>query len=85
MTMSQMTPEERRMLDANVRKVVGLAALRRMRLLVDEYKEDEEANRLIAKRALYVFVACAVFVTMVCLTSPQAVMAALRYTAGLVR
>lgn len=80
-----MHPEDKAMLDANVRKVVSAAALRRIARLVDEWGEDERCKIVFAKRVLLAFVAGTVLLTLFCLLSPRTVVATLRSVAGLIR
>lgn len=83
--MTHMSPEDKRLLEANVRKVVGVSALRRIRFLVDEWQEDDKKKTALARRILFAVGACAVLLIMLCLISPDIVMRAFRSVTVLVR
>jgi hypothetical protein len=77
--------EDKALLDANVRKVVGISALRRLRRLVSEYEEDERRQKAFA---IYMAIAVGfgtVLLTLFCLISPQSVIGMLRSLVVFVR
>lgn len=50
------TPED---LDRAVRRAVGIAALRRLRRMIDDERRDEAADRLLARRIAWGLAAAA--------------------------
>lgn len=80
-----MQPEDKALLDANVKRVVGVAALRRIRRLVNEWEEDDRCRAVFAKRVLFAIVAGTMLLTLLCLVLPRIVAGALRSLAGLIR
>ena len=80
-----MHPENRALLDAKVRRIVGVAALRRLRHLVDESVEEDRYRAVFAKRVFIGACAGAVLLTLLCLMAPQTVVASLRSVVGLIR
>ena len=80
-----MHPEEKALLDANVRRVVGVSALRRLRRLVDEWEEDERTQAAFIKYVLIAFGIGAALLTLFCLIAPQSVIGMLRAVVGLIR
>ena len=85
MTESSVQPEDKVLLDANVRRVVGVSALRRIRQLVDEHNEDDLHRKVLAKYMVIAFGAGATLLTLSCLVSPQFVISILRSLVSFVR
>jgi hypothetical protein len=80
-----MSPEDKQLLEANVRRVVGVSALRRIRILVDESQQDDRKNAVIIRRTMYVTGIGAVLLAMLCFISPEVVMMAFRSVTALAR
>ena len=80
-----MHPEDKALLDANVRKVVGLAALRRLQRLVNESQEDDRCAAAFARHVLLAVGLGAFVVTLLCWTAPESVIGTLRAVAGIIR
>ena len=80
-----MQPEDKALLDANVRRVVGVAALRRLRRLVDDWEEDERRQKTFAKHLLIAVVAGAILLMVFCLVAPRSVIGMLRSVVGFIR
>ena len=65
--MDQPSLEERAMREAHVNKLVSFSALMRIKRLVDERKNDEKAQRRVAKAYVIVAGAFATVVVVLCL------------------
>ena len=83
--MTSMSPEDKHLLNAKVRRAVGMSALRRLRVLVDEWQEDDRTKATIARRASYAIGVSVILLTVLFLISPEAMMTALRSVTALTR
>lgn len=58
--MSEAEPTDREAIERNVRQVVGIAALRRIRRIVDQYQAEEAGERRLVPWVLWLGAALAV-------------------------